>query len=215
MVCVARDKAAWEAIKHAAGKGKVLPIGTAQGNDLGLLDATDFQRQMIVAVFWGEMAFSGQGEKCWIEGVTVGKEEVVVNCRATLWGGAVKHAYRALPYYVKVVARNDLPVRFRQSTELKANPGRSEKDKTIGIVKAGAWKREASVASGDGPDAAPPGKARLLAIANEEAKKAYRKRADLPRRPPSRTSTATASRRAPYTTTSSRRTARTGGWCWS
>ena len=30
MVCVARDKAAWEAIKHAAGKGKVLPIGTAR-----------------------------------------------------------------------------------------------------------------------------------------------------------------------------------------
>ena len=141
MVFVARDKATWDAVKQAAGKRQMLPRGMPQG-DLKPLDAIDFQKQMIVAVFWGEMAFSGQGEKCWIERVSAGKEEIVVDCQATLWGGAVVHAYRAWPYHAKAVPRSDLPVRFRQTTELKANPGHSEKDKTLAILKATEWKRE-------------------------------------------------------------------------
>src|SRR6266446_9396317 len=98
----------------------MLPIGMPKGDDLKLLDGIDFQKQMIVAVFWGKMNFSGQGERCWIEKVPAGKEEVVVDCRATLWGGAVDASYRAWPYHAKAVPRSDLPVQFRQTTEWKA-----------------------------------------------------------------------------------------------
>jgi hypothetical protein len=77
---------------------------------------------MIVAVFWGQMSFAGEGEKCWIESVTTGKDEVTVDCRANLWGGAVDHAYRAWPYDAKVVKRSNLPVTFVQTTEYKGNP---------------------------------------------------------------------------------------------
>jgi hypothetical protein len=99
---------------------------------------------MIVAVFWGEKSFSGQGETFWIETVTAGKEEVTVDCRAIFWGGAVKHAYKAWPYHVKVVPRSDLPVRFTQTTKFKADPTRSEKNKILAVLKAGEWKHQAS-----------------------------------------------------------------------
>jgi len=139
-VFVARDKDTWNAVKQAVGKPQMIPEGMTKGDGLNRLDDIDFQKQMIVAVFWGEMSFSGQGEKCWIEAVTTGKEEVTVDCRAILWGGAVKHAYRAWPYHVKVVPRSDLPLRFTQTTEWKADPNRSEKNKTLAVLKAGEWK---------------------------------------------------------------------------
>jgi hypothetical protein len=142
MVFVARDKAAWEMVVQATGERRMLPIGFAAGQDLTSLGNIDFGKKMIVAVFWGEMSFSGQGEKCRIERVTAGTDEVVVDCAATLWGGAVKRAYRAWPYHALVVERSDLPVRFRQTTEWKADPKRSEKEKTLAVVAAKEWKKE-------------------------------------------------------------------------
>ena len=137
---VARDKATWDAVKKAVGDRQMLPRGFAKGGGLDRLDTVDFQKDMIVAVFWGQMSFSGQGEKCWIESVTTGKEEVTVVCRAILWGGAVKHAYRAWPYHVKAVKRSDLPVTFIQTTEYKAMPALSKKDQKLATLKPSEWK---------------------------------------------------------------------------
>jgi hypothetical protein len=142
MVFVARDKATWDKVKQTLGEPKMLPIGTPKADDLKTLDGTDFKTQMIVAVFWGQMNFSGHGEKCWIEGVSVANGEMVVDCRATLWGGAVDASYRAWPYHAKVVPRSELPVRFKQTTEWTAPPGRSEKDKTVATLKNEDWKQE-------------------------------------------------------------------------
>jgi hypothetical protein len=144
MVIVARDEAAWNSALQAAGKAQMLPIGMPKGQDLAALGNIDFGKQMIVAVFWGEMSFSGHDEKCRIERVTVAGGELVVDCRATLWGGAVDAAYRAWPYHALVVDRSDLPVKFRQTTELKAMPDRTEKDKTLAIVQKTDWKQEFS-----------------------------------------------------------------------
>ncbi len=119
---VSRDKATWDAVKKALGDRQMLPRGSAKGGGPDRLDTVDFQKDMIVAVFWGRMSFSGQGEKCWIDSVTTGKDEVTVDCRANLWGGAVKHAYLAWPYHAKAVKRSDLPVTFMQTTEYKAMP---------------------------------------------------------------------------------------------
>jgi len=142
MVFVARDKATWDKVKQTLGEPKMLPIGMAKGADLKTLDGTDFKTQMIVGVFWGQMNFSGHGEKCWIEGVSVAHGEVLVDCRATLWGGAVDASYRAWPYHAKIVPRSELPVRFAQTTERTAPPGRTEKDKTVATLKLGDWKQE-------------------------------------------------------------------------
>ena len=142
LVVVARDKAAWDDVVQATGKRRMLPIGFANGQDPASLGNIDFGKKMIVAVFWGEMSFSGQGEKCRIERVSAGTDEVVVDCTAVLWGGAVDAAYRAWPYHALVVERSDMPVRFRQTTELKADPKRSEKEKTLAIVAGKEWKRE-------------------------------------------------------------------------
>lgn len=144
MVVVARDKAAWDAALQAAGKQQMMPIGMSKGGDLAALGKIDFSKQMIVAVFWGEKSFSRQSEKCRIERTTVAGGELVVDCRATLWGGAVKAAYRAWPYHALVVDRSDLPVRFRQTTELQADPARGEKDKTLAVVPTTESKREFS-----------------------------------------------------------------------
>ena len=141
-VFVARDQASWEKVKKAFGAPKMLPIGMKKGADLSLLDGTDFQKEMIVAVHWGEMNFSRRDEKCWIEDVAILKDEVLVDCRATLWGGAVDASFRAWPYHVKVVPRSALPVRFKQTTVWTAPPGRTEKEKTVGTVKDGEWKLE-------------------------------------------------------------------------
>lgn len=142
MVFVARDRATWDKVKQTLGEPKMLPIGMPKGDDLKVLDGVDFQKQMIVAVSWGQMNFSGHGEKCWIEGVSVASGEVLVDCRATLWGGAVDASYRAWPYHAKVVPRSELPVRFKQTTEWTAPPGRSEKDKTVATLKNGEWTQE-------------------------------------------------------------------------
>lgn len=144
MVVVARDKAAWEAALQAAGKKQMVPIGMAKAQDLASLGKIDFGKQMIIAVFWGELSFSGHNEKCRIERTAVAGGELVVDCRATLWGGAVDAAYRAWPYHALVVDRSDLPVRFRQTTELKAAPDRIEKDKTLAIVRPTESRRELS-----------------------------------------------------------------------
>ncbi len=114
---VARDKATWDAVKKAVADPQMLPRGFAKGGGPDRLNTVDFQKDMIVAVVWGQMSFSGQGEKCWIESVTAGKDEVTVDCRASLWGGAVKHAYLAWPYHAKTVKRSDLPVTFIQTCE--------------------------------------------------------------------------------------------------
>jgi len=142
MLFVARDQATWEKVKEAFGAPKMLPIGMKKGADLSLLDGTDFQKEMIMAVLWGEMNFSSQNEKCWIEDVAFIKDEMVVDCRATLWGGAVDASFRAWPYHVKAVPRSALPVRFKQTTVWTAHPGRTEKDKTVGTIKDGEWKLE-------------------------------------------------------------------------
>jgi len=142
MVFVAREQTTWEKVKEAFGAPKMLPIGMKKGGDLGLLDGTDFQKEMIVAVLWGEMNFSSRDEKCWIEEVAILKDEVVVDCRATLWGGAVDASFRAWPYHVKVVPRSALPVRFKQTTVWTAPPGRTDKDKTVGTMRDGEWKHE-------------------------------------------------------------------------
>lgn len=142
---VVRDKATWDALKKAAGGPQMLPIGFAKGTELQTLDKTDFEKEMIVTMFWGEMSFAGRGEKCWIESVTVGKKEITVDCRAVLWGGRVSAAYRAWPYHAKVIARSELPVKFLQTTEFKAAPDRTEKDKPLATIEAGEWKQEITV----------------------------------------------------------------------
>jgi hypothetical protein len=139
---VVRDQATWEAVKKAVGGPQMLPIGMPKGIELQTLDKIDFEKKMIVALFWGEMSFSVQKEKCWIENVTVGKKEVTVDCRAVLWGGRVTAAYRAWPYHVRVIERSELPVKFIQTTEWKAPPGRTEKDKLLATLEAGEWKQE-------------------------------------------------------------------------
>jgi len=64
-----------------------------------------------------------------------------VDCQVTLWGGATDHAYRAWPYHARVVARSDLPVRFKQTTEWKGDPSRNMQNETLAILKPGEWKR--------------------------------------------------------------------------
>jgi hypothetical protein len=134
LVSVARDKDAWDAVKRTVGELQKAPEGRPKPDHLDRLDGTDFRTQMIVAVFWGEMEFSGHGEKCWIEDVTTDKGEVLVDCRASLWGGHVFRSYRAWPFHVKVVPRSELPVRFTQATEVKGTP--------LAVLKAGEWKQE-------------------------------------------------------------------------
>jgi len=94
-VYVARDKATWDAVQRAAGPRHEFPGGKLQGESLERLDDVDFQQEMIVAVFWGEMNFSGHDEKCWVEAVNIGDNDVTVDCRASLWGGEVLRSYRA------------------------------------------------------------------------------------------------------------------------
>ena len=106
------------------------------------MDGTDFQKEMNVAVLWGEMNFSRGDEKCWIEEVAILKDEVVVDCRAMLWGGAVDASFGAWPYHVKVVPRSPLPVRFKQTTVWTAPPGCTDKDKTVETMRDGEWKHE-------------------------------------------------------------------------
>jgi hypothetical protein len=142
IVYVVRDKATWDLVKKATDGPQMLPIGFAKGTELQTLDKTDFDKQMIVAVFWGETAFAGRGEKCWIESVTTDKKEVTVNCRALLWGGRVSAVYRAWPYHAKVIERSDLPVKFTQTTEWKGAPDRTEKDKILATIESGEWKQE-------------------------------------------------------------------------
>lgn len=139
---VVRDRATWEKVKKAVGGPQMLPIGMPKGIELQTLDKIDFEKKMIVALFWGQMSFSAAKEKCWIETVTVGKKEVTVDCRAMLWGGRVSAAYRAWPYHVRVIERSELPVNFIQTTEWTAPPGRTEKDKSLATLKAGEWKQE-------------------------------------------------------------------------
>jgi hypothetical protein len=141
-VYVARDKATWDAVKKAVGDRHELPRGSKQGESLDSLDDTDFQQDMIVAVFWGEMNFSGHNEKCWIESVDVGDRQVSVACRANLWGGNVLRSYRAWPYVARVVRRSDLPVVFVQDTQYEANPAASEKNKVLATLKPDDWKQE-------------------------------------------------------------------------
>ncbi len=137
---VARDKAAWDAVKKAAGDAQMLPIGTPKGDALERLNSVNFDKEMIVAVFWGQMSFAGEGEQCWIEKVTAGKDEVTVDCREKVWDGAVDHAYRAWPYAAKIVPRSDLPVKFVESTELLAT--KTKKEQTLATLKPDEWERK-------------------------------------------------------------------------
>ncbi len=138
---VARDKATWDAVRKEVNERRMVPTGMSKkGKGLDRLDSADFSKEMIVAVFWGKMEFTGEGEKCWIENVKAGKDEVIVDCRANLWGGAVDHAYRAWPYDAKIIARSDLPVTFMQTTEYKANPSQSEKERKLATLKSGEWQ---------------------------------------------------------------------------
>ena len=142
MVIVARDQATWEKAKQSAGELRMLPIGMPKGDDLKILDGVDFKKEMIVAVFWGEKNFSRHGEKCWIENVSVLKDEVVVECRRSLWAGPTDASYRAWPYHAKVVPRSEQPVNFRQKTDWIDAPARVEKAKTVATLKGAEWKQE-------------------------------------------------------------------------
>ena len=84
-------------IKQAAGERHEFPRSAVQGPSIKVpslddLDGTDFQQDMIVAVFWGEMNFSGHDEKCWIEAVDIGERQVTVYCRARFFGAAALNA---------------------------------------------------------------------------------------------------------------------------
>jgi hypothetical protein len=149
MVYVARDKATWDAVKKAVGERHEFPRSAVKGESpqdqsLERLDNVDFQQDMIVAIFWGEMNFSGHEEKCWIEAVDISDRQVSVACRANLWGGYVKRSYRAWPYEARVVRRSDLPVTFVQDTEYKADPNLMEKNKVLATLKPDQWKLEIS-----------------------------------------------------------------------
>ncbi len=142
LVYVARDKAQWTAVKEAVGARQMMPRGTTPGDPLERLDDTDFEQQMIVGVFWGEMNFSGHNEKCWIQEVRVEDKQVIVHCRADLWGGNVFRSYRAWPYDVKAVPQSALPVLFEQTTIYQAAPQNSVKDQPLATLKPGEWKQE-------------------------------------------------------------------------
>ena len=118
IVFVARDKAAWDKIKQTVGKPKVIPNGMTTSNDLSLLDGVDFQHQMIVTVFWGLRGFSGHGEKCWIESVTVGSEKMLADCQEIRWGGPTTAVCQVWPYHIKVIQRTDLPIQFDQTAKI-------------------------------------------------------------------------------------------------
>ncbi len=141
MVVVARDQQSWEAVKLAVGKPQMLPKGFPNTATLDLLNHVDFEKEMIVAFFWGEMAFAGHGEKCWIDEVSEEKTEVLVECQANLWGGAVYRSYRAWPFHAKIVPRSDLPIRFTQKTKLLDVPEKEQKVTPLGTVKADEWKQ--------------------------------------------------------------------------
>ena len=60
MVYVARDKTTWDAVEKPLGMRHEFSRRDAiKGDSLESLDDVDFQQDMIVAVFWGEMNFSG------------------------------------------------------------------------------------------------------------------------------------------------------------
>jgi hypothetical protein len=141
MVFVARDKAAWDAVKKEVGPSRIPPDRLKEPG-LTPLDHVDFHKDMIVAVFWGKIEFSGHGENCWIQDVTVGKKEVTVDCRAILWGGQILRSYTAYPYAASVVPRSDLPVTFVQSIDYKAAAAHSEKSKPLATVGPNRWKAE-------------------------------------------------------------------------
>lgn len=134
-VHVARDRKAWEELKKSLGKPQDIPRTAARLRNLDELDEVDFEKEMIVAIFWGEHSFSGHDEKCWIHDVSVKEGELHVDGRAHLWGGAVKRAYRAWPFHVKVVAKSNLPVRFSQKTKWLDKPDQAEVTTTLGVIK--------------------------------------------------------------------------------
>ncbi len=142
VVYVVRDKEALSALKKEAGSPHKFPNGAPLGTGLEPVEKANFEKEMIVAVFWGRMNFAGRDEKCWIEGVKAGDKEVTVDCRSNLWGGEVFRSYEAWPYYAKIVPRSDLPVSFVETVEYKAKPERSIKGKTIATLKPGQWKQE-------------------------------------------------------------------------
>lgn len=141
MTFVARDRKAWDALQEAVGPPQDLPRTAKPLESLASLNNVDFSKEMIVAIFWGEMTFSGQGEKCWIKDVTTNDKEVVVECQANLWGGPVKRAYRAWPFHVRVVPKSDLPVRFTQVTFWIEAPEKIEKARTLGVIKPDHWRQ--------------------------------------------------------------------------
>ena len=115
VVYVVRDKATWEDMKKEVGHVHVSPTGKASGAGLAVLDGVDFQKDMIVAVFWGRMNFAGHGENCRITGVKGdaknGDREITVECVANLWGGDILRSYEAWPYAARSLPKTSY--RFR------------------------------------------------------------------------------------------------------
>ena len=124
-----------------------LPADRQREPGLPQFNGVDFQKQMIVAVFWGEMNFAGHDEKCWIESVGKAKDAdghdfIKVDCQANLWGGEILRSYTAYPYHVMVVPRSNLPVKFLQTVRYRADKARGEKDKILATLGPNAWKQE-------------------------------------------------------------------------
>jgi hypothetical protein len=125
------------------GQRQMMPIGTKEGDSLERLDDVDFQKDMIVAAFWGLHNFSGHNEKCWIESVEAGKDQVTVDCRSNLWGGAVLRSYRAWPYEARVVPRSALPVKFTLKTVYEPKDSHPEQNLELATLKPDEWKQPA------------------------------------------------------------------------
>lgn len=139
VVYVVRDKAAWDALRKEGGSSH---FGIKRPPALVVLDGVDFQKDMIVAVFWGRMNFSGRDENCRISDVKIGEKEISVECVANLWGGQILRSYQAWPYAAKVIAKSDLPVTFIQTVEYKAKPDRARRGERIATLKPPEWKQE-------------------------------------------------------------------------
>ncbi len=116
--------------------------GLAQAGDaLEQLDRVDFEREMIVAAFWGELDFTGHDEKCWIEAIDIGRDEVTVDCRSNLFGGQALRTALVWPYEVRVIARSELPVRFRLKIIYEPKGTEPDRELDLATLKPDAWKQ--------------------------------------------------------------------------
>jgi hypothetical protein len=143
MAFVARDASTWEKVKNQVkewdSKNRENPPqhgSRKELENLKLFDSVDFKKEMIVAVFWGDVSMNSTSDQCEIQSALIKKDGVLVKCCSQLlwneeeaknnhyihWRGYWDPIKPVLPYHIKVVPRSDLAVKFVQTIEHEREP---------------------------------------------------------------------------------------------